>query len=304
MVEILLKPSMVSVVETDKNGLEYLEQCILCHSSQDQFKLYCKKSGYNIVQCKNCELIFVNPRNNQETILKQYQNNQTSPVNYYLNTVEIDKINFNKRLGWIESKVQKGKLVDIGCSVGTFMDVAKQRGWDVVGIEANSAASEICRNKNLEVYTGLFNNELVDGLSIKNVDLVCLNDSIEHFPNPLETLQLARLLIREKGFLTLNTPNILSILSRIFQIKPKEHLYYFTRGALTELLQQSGFKIVMLFESGCRRDIGSMHTGATFENQNWLYLTKLLTAVGVDRLAGFVLEKIFSDQLFILAQKI
>jgi len=111
---------------------ETLSSCVLCGElASVSFEPYCKISGYHIIQCKNCKLIFVNPRDNQETILKQYPNDETSPISYYLRTERVDTINFNKRLDWIEKKVATGKLLDIGCSVGTYMNVARNRGWNV-----------------------------------------------------------------------------------------------------------------------------------------------------------------------------
>lgn len=284
--------------------MEFLDRCILCgDSAEKSFKPYCQKSGYQIVQCGNCGLIFVNPRDNLQLVLKQYQDDATSPIRYYQMTDKIDLLNFNKRLNWIETKMPKGRLLDIGCNVGTFMEAAKKRGWSVAGIEANGKAVEICRNKNLEVHAGLFNAQFVESLPNKNFDLVCLNDSIEHFTDPLEALNLTAALVCKNGFISISTPNIHDILAKVFQIKPKEHLFYFDKATLSKILNRCGLEVKMLVETGRRRDIGAMHYGASLDKK-WLLTSKFLSASGLDKLIGIFLESLFKDELFALACKV
>lgn len=284
-------------------SLEKLNKCILCGASGEGFcKPYSVQNGYAIVQCKSCQLIFVNPRDNQETVLKQYCEDETSPISYYQSTSDVNTVNFNKRLDWIERHMSIGKLLDVGCSVGTFIETAKKRGWSVLGIEANRKACEVCKNKNLNVVNGLFESEFVKSLPQKDFDLVCLNDSIEHFSNPLDALILTKSLLRENGYCSISTPNIENILAKIFQMKPKEHLFYFNEATLSKILSQSGFKIEMIVETGRRRPVGKMHLGASI-NQKWYYVSRFLSASGLHSLASIFLEQFFKDELFVLARK-
>ena len=95
-----------------------------------------------------------------------------------------------------------------------------------------------------------------------------------------------------------------SILAKIFQVKPKEHLFYFTPATLKKLLERAGFRVKIMLETGRRRDLGAMDQGATFENKKWLVLSKFLRWTGVDSIAAILMDMIFKEELFAIAEKI
>src|SRR5262249_36404199 len=43
-----------------------------------------------------------------------------------------------RRLRWIGRYQAPGRLLDVGCAAGFFIDEARQRGWEVAGIEISS----------------------------------------------------------------------------------------------------------------------------------------------------------------------
>ena len=55
--------------------------CPLCNKSEEKHVL--KKNEFNIVQCKNCQLVYVNPRLNEKETAKLYNSDTISPVEYY-----------------------------------------------------------------------------------------------------------------------------------------------------------------------------------------------------------------------------
>jgi 2-polyprenyl-3-methyl-5-hydroxy-6-metoxy-1,4-benzoquinol methylase len=265
---------------------------------------YAQRGKYGIVRCAECKLVFVNPRDDQGDILGQYVDDVSSPVSYYQNSAHVDSLIFEKRLDWIETVVPKGTLLDLGCSVGTFMDVAAPRGWKVAGIDANPHALGLARDKGHKTFHGLLGPDLIATLEPKEFDLVCLNDVVEHFPNPLESIKVVRSVIKSGGYLCLNTPNFDSIVARTFQIKPKEHIFFFDKDTLTRLLRQAGFEIVLLKTAGRRRDFKSLQTGATIHSPAWLAVCKALHVSGLEDVANFALETLFTDEIFCLSRKI
>ena len=284
--------------------MEKLNKCVLCGSEGENFHTAVQeKVGYNIVSCNECGLIFVNPRDSQDVVSKQYVEDQTSPISYYQQTAPTDTINFNKRLDMIESKVPKAKLLDIGCNVGTFMEAARQRGWQVAGVEANRKAADVCKEKGLAVHTGLFGPEFAKKHGQSDFDLVCMNDSIEHFPDPLEALSWARVVLKDNGYIAISTPNISSILGKVFQIKPKEHLFYFSKDTLRKKMEHAGYKVELLVEVGRRRDIAAMSMGASLDSK-WRAVSKLLDRMGLAVATSIFLSLFFRDELFVLARKV
>jgi hypothetical protein len=80
--------------------------------------------------------------------------------------------------------------------------------------------------------------------------VVTLWDVIEHTPDPARVIRHARKLVKPRGLLIVNYPDIGSGIARALGRKwpflSSVHLYYFTRDTITRLLQQHGFAIVEL----------------------------------------------------------
>ncbi len=280
-----------------------IERCVLCSEPQDRFKPYCERSGYKIVRCGACGLIFVNPRDEEGRIEGQYLENLTSPAAYYAATAEEDRENGEKVLKVIEKYSRKGTLLDVGCNVGTFLETARDSGWNASGLDANPETVSHCRQKGLNVFQGFFGKDKsASGLS-GEFDVLAMNDTIEHFPNPREAVRASKAFIKTRGYISVLTPNIESPLARMFQIKPKEHLFYFSMSTLTQMLEAEGFRVVHMQEWPRKRNVGAMHLGATFENPMWKWVSKFLSLTKLDIIVNAMLEILFKEQILAVAQK-
>ncbi len=283
--------------------MDFLPACVLCGAKKDAFERAGEKDGYHLERCSACGLMFINPRDDRETIFKQYETDHSSPIGYYLKTAPFDSQIFNRRLDWIEKVTPRGRLLDIGCNVGTFMTVARDRGWDVSGIDVNKKAVEHCRSQGFKVYQGIFSQPLLDTIEKKEFDLVSIHDVIEHFPNPLDSIRLIAPLLKKGGILAVNTPNIESWMARIFQIKPHEHIFYFNQATLKRLITQAGFEVLDVVPAGRKRDFSSLMTGVTLKNKAWLFVCGLIHRTGLSHLANFMLDHFFKDEIFVIARK-
>ena len=175
---------------------EYLSICVIC--GHKEFINEFSKKGYNLVKCRNCGLVFVNPRANEKEILKQYTSDNTSPSEYYIRTSNTDQLVFEKRLDLIEEYFPKGKLFEVGCSVGTFLTTAEKRCWNVEGIEPNIRSVQYCKSKGLKVRNSFFKEELFD-VNKRIFDVIYMGDVIEHFRNPVSAVRLANSLLKVGG---------------------------------------------------------------------------------------------------------
>jgi 2-polyprenyl-3-methyl-5-hydroxy-6-metoxy-1,4-benzoquinol methylase len=86
-------------------------------------------------------------------------------------------------------------------------------------------------------------------------DVITLWDVLEHLPEPRPHLEVIRRLLRPKGILALSTPNmegltlrLLGKRSRVFS--PHEHLVYYSKRTLTDLLKSCGFRILRVQTQG------------------------------------------------------
>ena len=97
-----------------------------------------------------------------------------------------------------------GRMLDLGCGNGKSMLVAKQFGWDVVGIELDSAAVESAKSQGLDVRLGSYKS--INDLK-KKFDLIVCSHVIEHVHCPRELLSLALENLEDGGQLWLQWPN-------------------------------------------------------------------------------------------------
>lgn len=242
-------------------------KCVLC--SKDNTTLFHQKNSYRIVKCTNCGLIYVNPRLKEEMYTKLYEKNKSSPIDYYIATKECDEIEFEERLEIVETYKKPGRLLDVGCNIGTFMSIAKHKGWEVYGIEINDAATRFCREKlGLNVITGI-----LEDCKFENnfFDLVNMSDVIEHMFNPLNSLKIVYNLLKDDGLIMITTPNIDSWMARHFQIKPTEHLYYFTRITLERILYEASFEVLLCKPINRKRVLNKLYLGSTFTQSKILF---------------------------------
>lgn len=196
-----------------------------------------------IVRCNNCGLIFANPRPSPQKIIEIYSQVED---HVYLAEEEGRVATFKNNLAEISRYKRKGKLLDVECHVGTFLDIAKDYGYEVYGLEPSKWAAEYCRNKrNIEVQEcGLSEANLEDS----SFEVITMWDVIEHLTDPYKELRRANSLLRDDGILAITTMNVDSVFAKVlgkhYPWYMLMHLYYFTPDTMEKILGKSGFRIL------------------------------------------------------------
>jgi len=247
-------------------------------------------------------LVFLNPRDPDDRLKDRYRNNLRSPAGYYDRSAAVDIEVFRERLEAIERCVPPGKLLDVGASVGTFMEEAQVRDWSVVGLEPNPRAAADARRRGLDVREGFFGRSWsktwVGGL----LDAVVMNDVLEHAPDPTDFLSAAFSLLRPGGVAVVNTPNFDSPLARLFQVKPEEHILYFTKESLTAAVLRAGGRVLSLEARGRPRNFAALAGGETLGFLG-ARAASCVRCLGLDSTANAVLTRFFHDELFLLSAR-
>ena len=159
-----------------------------------------------------------------------------------------------------EQVPQPGRLLDIGCGVGVFLELARARGWQVTGVDISDYAVQHAREqRGLDARCGVLRDmQFNDG----SFDVITMWDVIEHLPDPLAELREVRRVLRQDGCLLINTPNEASLLKLlawlgyrlslgrfeypIRKLYHQYHLLYFTPLTLRRLFERAGLDVLKL----------------------------------------------------------
>lgn len=148
-----------------------------------------------------------------------------------------------ERLADLRRFVDRGRLLEIGCSTGEFLLVAGSC-FDVCGVEADPGSARVTTGRGVDCRCGA----LVDaGFDPGSIDVAVLYHVIEHLRDPRHELRELRRLLRPGGHLVIETPDVETIWFRLLgarwrQIIP-DHLFFFSSATLTRLLAEEGFRV-------------------------------------------------------------
>lgn len=230
-------------------------RCPLCKKRGDN--LFCKKDGVEIVKCNFCGLAYVKPLPSNPEVERLYHQESISPSKYYKENEKGDRITFKRRLRDIEKYVKKGRVLDIGCNIGTFLKVAKDSGWKCYGIDIKNDAEKECKKAGIKFMRGTvesirFNKEFFD--------VIIMNDFLEHIPNPNKVMEKVHRMTKKGGIVFIVTPDIGSKLAMILRkrwhhMKPDEHLVYFNRKTIKKFLEAHKFIVEEIKHVGRWRKI-------------------------------------------------
>lgn len=255
-------------------------RCNLCGADDDD--LVCFDQSYRICRCKQCSLLYVNP----QPVLEQGED-----VQFYEDqqiVVDADFIKaklpvYEQGLTLLDGALpDRGKLLDVGCGLGVFLDQARKRGWEVYGTDVSDFAVTYAREAfGLEAVqrTDLASAAYADGF----FQVVTLWNLLEHVPDPRALLtEVRRIVDPRHGMVLVRVPNMLvhNVLRRVQPalaplmrlagkqplpylggISPPQHLYGFTPTTLRALLEDLGFttvRVVAAVSHSGRRGAGRL----------------------------------------------
>lgn len=210
--------------------------CLICNST-----LLIDLPDYQkdaLSQCSSCKFVFSKWIPTSEELEKHYEGYGR---NDYLSPITIKR--YHELLDKMESFRKTNRLLDVGCGIGYFLEVAKERGWEVYGTEFTDRAVEICSQKGIYIQKGALKDASFD---LEMFDVITSFEVIEHINNPQEELPLFHQYLRAGGLVYVTTPNFNSLLryrlkSNYDVICYPEHLSYYTPKTLSRVFKQHGF---------------------------------------------------------------
>ena len=188
------------------------------------------------------------------------------------------------RLCIVENVLAPGRLLDIGGSVGCFMQAAACRGWDAYGVDLSNYCVESCTSQGLQAKIGDMRHlDFPD----ESFDLINLRHVLEHDWQLPDCLREMKRVLRTGGLMLVEVPSVDCWQVRLlgpryakFWSPAHYHYYWFSSQALQNVMSQASFEHVPLPLYGRRTFFGRFGDTLRFVGwrshkllRHWLYLS-------------------------------
>ena len=235
--------------------------CDICGSDKSLFLFDRGRNQEQVthVLCGQCGLVFVNPRKSAAKIQSHYTSGEFSlkargsswPSQLkFSQSEQIAVTRFRTLNDCVSLKsIDSGKVLEIGCGVGSFLRLMRGMGWDVLGIEpdANYAIAG-GQEYGIPIRAEIFEETRLDS---SDFDMVCLFHVIEHVESPSGLLRRIWQTLTLNGVLFLECPCIEKPyggdLESFFW---SDHLFTFSQNTMRGLLAITGFNLIRCGYSG------------------------------------------------------
>jgi len=235
---------------------EYWERrkCPVCGSENASVEIVTSYLRY--CRCEECRMLYENPvlkekvfnedkygfnnifKTYWELVIKETNNFYNSKPNLQTTPILKDILQYKR----------SGSLLDVGCSVGTFLFHASYY-FDVEGLEINHLTRAVAEKKEFKIYseTLLKLAEFREGY----YDVVTFNQLLYCLRSPMEEIKAAYRCLKRDGILYINTPNADSKAMECYKgahghVVGPQNMNVFSEGAIRYVAEKNGFKIVMI----------------------------------------------------------
>jgi len=229
--------------------------CALCNS--DDTELFFEDRCFHLVRCKRCGLVYINPRPTREELNRMYNlsiqiDKGVMDHKGYMELAYLHLLKAKKFLSIIKKYKKKGRILDIGCAAGFFLNLAKQQGFDPYGVEISKTLCSFAKKEfNLNVFCGTLREM---NYPSEYFDVVTMFDVLSHLPTPVQELNEANRVLRKGGLLLIETGNKGELNAKVVEKwgsvwGSPSHLYHLGAKTLTKLLEITGFDCINIDKS-------------------------------------------------------
>jgi 2-polyprenyl-3-methyl-5-hydroxy-6-metoxy-1,4-benzoquinol methylase len=199
-------------------------------------------ADYRVVRCDDCGLIFLNPQPSDDELAQVCTADSAAAK-----TTPATAAEYLRRISQY-CGLTRGRLLEIGCGQGDFLEAAEAAGWAVTGIEYSAAR---CEQAARRLKSGRVHRDQLHQVSLEpeQFDVCIVSDVLEQVRSPIEFLRKIHRVLKPGGTLFVATPLIGSATasSRARGVEFSAHsLVYFDERTLQTALFKSGFRKIIV----------------------------------------------------------
>lgn len=240
-----------------------LRDCPACASNNKLFLFH--KEGGSYVKCNNCEMVYLNPVFKDQCLEEYYRSNHQVQGEIVENDSEFYSKLYSKGLNAIEQHIAKGAILDMGCSTGVFLDLARVSGWQTYGVELNEQEARHCAAKGHVVH-----NRLLEEVNFGHkFNAITLWDVFEHLKNGEEYFNKLKTLLNPGGVIFLQIPSADALAAKMLQEKCNmydglEHVNLYSHNGMKILADKCGLRLLSV--ETVISEIGVMNNYLSYES--------------------------------------
>ena len=216
------------------------------------FTPFAQKGEFRYLRCRGCGLLAIDPMPSEEQIASHYGRKFQSGNYALARTFANEYLAVYRQYGsWMAkfADLKRACTLDIGCFTGDLMGILlNEAGANAYGVELQEEAAALAEAR----FPGrVFRHNIdhkSDFLADGSFDAISAMGVIEHVQLPGSLLSRSRRLLKDGGWLFLQTPNASSVAARLSgahwpPLAPIEHLFLFSERGIAGALSQSGFRV-------------------------------------------------------------
>lgn len=235
---------------TGKFHQKFLEErnCPVCGHGSSKYLL--SKSGGTYVVCSECGMVFTNPAFKDSELIGYYTTNHSvqseivaSDEPFYRNLYETGLRHISSVIN--RSAINTPRILDVGCSSGGFLNIAREQQWETSGLELNDSEIKAAIRAGHRVLQTTIEQAAFD----ECFEAITLWDVFEHIKDGLSFLNATKRLLAPGGVVFIQSPSRDSLAARIMRehcnmFDGLEHVNLYGESQLSILAQRAGFRVM------------------------------------------------------------